>query len=77
MVGAKSRSGEKTWFLRTEHPFIGVHGAMPEILPAVAEEDGETEPRGGFQDPVDCFRDPDFPRRKTIRQSFAHMRIDE
>lgn len=68
---------KETCLLRTEHPFICMHGSMPKILPAVAEEDGETEPGGGFQDPVNCFGDPDFPRRKTICQPIAQMGIDE
>ena len=76
-MGGKGKQKRDTWVLRTEHPFIGVHGAMPKILPAVAEEDGENEPGGGLEDPVDCFGDPDFPRRKTICQPIAHVRIDE
>lgn len=44
---------------RTIHPFVGVHGAVPEVLPGVAEEDGEAEAGSGLEDPVDGFREPD------------------
>lgn len=41
---------------------------MPEILPAVAEEDSDTEPQRRFQDPIHHLRDPHFPRCKAVRR---------
>ena len=52
----------------TIHPPIRMHGPMPEILPAVAEEDGDPESHCRFQNPVHHLGDSDLPRRKAVRR---------
>ena len=43
---------------RTVQPFVGVHGAVPEVLPAVAEEDCDAEAGGGLEEIIYEFRGP-------------------
>lgn len=45
-----------------------MHSTMPEILPAIAEEDGDTEPRRRFQNQIHHLGDPHLPRRKAARR---------
>lgn len=41
-----------------------MHGAVPEVLPGVEEADSDPELDGRNDDPVDGFRDQQFPHRK-------------
>lgn len=50
--GGGAREGDLTI-----KPLVGMHGPVPEVLPAVAKENGDTEPGGGLQEPVNDFGD--------------------
>ena len=55
----------------TIHPLVRMHSAMPEILPAIAEEDRDAEPRRRLQNPIHHLRNPDLPRRKPLARRSA------
>lgn len=51
---------------------------MPEILPAVTEEDSNTEPQRRLQDPIRHLRQPHLPRRKAVpRVPVEEKRLDD
>lgn len=48
---------------------------MPKVLPAIAEEDGDPEPRRRFQKPIYQLGDPHLPRRKAARRATFEQRL--
>ena len=59
----------------TIHPPVRMHSAMPEILPAIAEEDRDAEPRRRLQNPIHHLRNPDLPRRKPLARRGEEKRL--
>ena len=50
----------------TVHPFVGMHGAVPEVLPTIAEEDGHPEASRRLENNVGEFCGPHFPCSKAV-----------